>query len=146
MKTKLIPYLAIFALAFSGCETTTAIWKASTTGVSLSASGDPGIVHDDTIVVSTEKALNIALDTFDIFLKIERDNEVGLMKVSPQIHVFAENVRRNGKRWIKSAQVAKNAYRDNRTSQNHANLITAYKTLQAAIAESQQYINKHGGV
>lgn len=147
MKTKLllIPFLAV-TLAFSGCETTKAIWAAATTGVNLSASGDPGVVHDDQIVVRTEQLLNISLDTFDTFLKIERDNEAGLKKVSPQIHVFAENVRRNGKKWIKSAQAAKNAYRDNRTDQNRANLTTAYKTLQEAIKQSQQYIEKHSGV
>lgn len=147
MKTQLIliPFIAV-SLAFSGCETTRAIYKAATEGVNLSASGDLGVVGDDVIIVRTEQALNIALDTFDIFLKIEHDNREGLSKVSPKIHEFAENVRRNGKKWIKSAQAAKNAYRDNRTPQNHANLVTAYKTLQEAINQSKQYIEKHSGV
>lgn len=143
---KKLALIAVATLALSGCETISATYKAATTGYNLSASGQTGVVNDDHIVVRTEQALNIALDTFNIFLKIERDNQVGLEKVSPEIHKFAENVRRNGKNWIKSAQRAKNVYSQNRTAENHANLITAYKTLKTAIAESQSYINKHSGV
>lgn len=145
MKTLLTSVALAVTLAFSGCETITATYKAATTGYNLSASGDTGIVQDDQIVVRTEQALNIALDTFDTFLKIEYDNRAGLEKVSPKIHEWAENVRRNGKDWIKSAQRAKKVYAQNRTAQNHANLVTAYKTLKAGIEESQKYISKHSG-
>lgn len=139
--------LATLALMFcAGCETTKAIYQAATTGYSLSASGETGVVNDDAIVVSTEKALNIALDTFDLFLKVERDNESSLAGVSPGIHSFAEKVRTNGKNWIKSAERAHDAYKNNRTRENHANLLTAYRTLQTAIQESQKYINQHSGV
>ena len=146
MKKLTLLLVVTLALPFSGCETISATYKAATTGYNLSASGDTGIVHDDQIVVRTEQALNIALDTFDVFLKLERDNQAGLEKVSPKIHEWAENVRRNGKGWIKSAQTAKNAYKQNRTAKNHANLVTAYKTLKAGIEESQKYISKHSGV
>lgn len=137
---------ACIALAFSGCDTLKAIYKAGTTGVSMSASGDPGVVHDDKILIHTEQALAISLDTFNTFLKIERANKTEFDKVSPEIHKFAENIRRNGKGWIKSAEKAHDAYRDNRTSQNYANLVTAYNVLKTAIAESQKYIEKHSGV
>jgi hypothetical protein len=87
--------------------------------------------------------LSIALDTFDLFLKIEYQNRDALGKVSPAIHDLAENIRRNGKNWILSAQTAKNAYKTNRTKSNHANLMTAYKTLSSAIAESKKYIGEN---
>jgi uncharacterized protein YceK len=143
---KLIILLVALILPFSGCSTVSKVYKASTTGVSLSASKAPGIVRDDKILIYTEQALSVALDTFDTFLKLERANEDGLRKVSPEIHVYAEKVRKNGKGWIKSAEKAHDTYRDNRTDQNYATLITAYRTLQTAIQESRKYLEKHGGV
>lgn len=134
------------ALPFSGCGgKVAAVYKAATTGYNLSASGvdDNQIVNDDVIVVRTEQALYIALDTFDLFLKLEHQNQDALRKVSPRIHELAENIRRNGKDWIKSAQTAKNVYSRSRTAKNHANLTTAYKTLQSAISESKKYIAKN---
>lgn len=139
--------LACLTLTFcTGCEAVTATYKAATSGYNLSTSGETGAVNDDAIVVNTEKVLNIALDTFNLFLKLERDNEQSLEKVSPKIHSFAESVRKDGKNWIKSAERAHDVYKANRTAENHANLVTAYKTLQSAIQESQKYITKHSGV
>lgn len=145
MKKLFILFVAS-SLAFSSCEKISAVYKASTTGYNLSASGETGVVDDDQIVIRSEQALVIGLDTFDTFLKIERANQQGLAKVSPQIHIFAEKVRRDGKRWLKSLEAAHDAYKGNRSAQNHATLVTAYKTVQAAITESQQYITKHSGV
>lgn len=110
----------------------------------MSVSGNPGVVHDDKILIHTEQALAISLDTFNTFLVIERANRTELDKVSPEIHKFAENIRVNGKNWIKSAEKAHNAYRDNRTDQNYLNLATAYTTLSVAITEAQKYIGKKG--
>jgi uncharacterized lipoprotein len=138
--------LACLALIFcAGCDTIKTTYQAATTGFSLSASAQTGVVNDDVIVVNTEKALAIALDTFDVFLKLEYDNRAALSKL-PQVHAFAENVRRNGKNWIVSARNAKDAYKHNRSALNHANLVTAYKTLKAGIEESRKYINAHSGV
>lgn len=143
MKRLTLLIVAALALAFNGCETISETYKAATTGYNLSASGQTGVVNDDQIVVRTEQALSIALDTFDLFLKIEHQNKDALKNVSPSIHELAENIRRNGKNWIKSAQTAKNTYKHNRTAENHANLMTAYKTLSSAIEESKKYIGKN---
>jgi hypothetical protein len=138
--------LAAVALSFSGCDTLSKAYQAATTGYNLSASGQTGVVNDDAIVVNTEKALKIALGTFDTFLHVEYDNRAALANVSPKIHEWAETVRRNGKNWIKSAELAKDTYKRNRTPENHANLLTAYKTLKTAIDQSQKYIGKNSGV
>lgn len=143
----IIPAILIaLCLSFQGCDTLKAVYAAGTTGVSMSESGNPGVVHDDKILIHTEQALAIALDTFDTFLKIERANRIEFDKVSPEIHKFAENIRRNGKNWIKSAEHAHDVYRDSRTSQNYANLATAAQTLKVAVTEAQKYIGKHSGV
>lgn len=147
MKTKsklIIPNLVIAAcicFSFSGCETLKTIYTAGTADINLSASGDTGIVHDDQIVVRTEQALRIALSTFDLFLKLEYDNR-DLFSNIPKAHETAEYVRRNGKQLIFSANTAKNAYKGNRTAQNHANLMSAYRGLKSALDESKKFISK----
>lgn len=146
MKPTILILTACIPLSLSGCDTIKAVYTAGTTGVSMSASGNPGVVRDDKILIHTEQVLAISLDTFDTFLKIERDNQTQFDKVSPEIHKFAENIRRNGKNWIKSAEKAHDAYQNNRSDKNYVTLATAYSVLQAAIAESQKYIGKHSGV
>lgn len=140
----MVAAIAVMACC-AGCDTLKTTYQAATTGYSLSASGQTGVVNDDAIVVNTEKALAIALDTFDVFLKLEYDNRQALSKV-PKIRSFAEKVRRDGKNWIISAKTAKDAYKHNRSASNYATLVTAYKTLKAGIEESQKYINTHSGV
>jgi uncharacterized protein (DUF1501 family) len=141
-----VPLVGICCFCLTSCDTVKSVYQASTSGFNLSATHANGVVNDDQLVVRSEQLLVISLDTFDTFLKIERANRTILDKVSPEIHTFAETVRRNGKSWIKSLEVAHDAYKNNRSSENHATLLTAFKTVQAAVAESQKYITKHGGV
>lgn len=132
-----------FSPLLSGCGTVSKIYKAATAEVNMSASGETGVVHDDKIVVNAEKALYIGLDTFNLFLDLEFNNRALFDKI-PGAHATAERIRRDGKNWIESLQRAKNAYKNNRSNLNHANLSTALKTVQAAIAESKFYIAKKG--
>lgn len=136
MKT-LILLLAVIALAFSGCSTLSKL----SSDFNLSASGQTGVVNDDQIVVRSEQALSIALDTFDTFLKVEFENKELFAKI-PGAHDTAENIRRNGKKWIKSLEAAHDAYKGNRSAENHATLVTAYKVVQSAIAESKNYVSQ----
>lgn len=130
----------LIALCFSmqGCST---LKTLATGDYNLSASGETGVVTDDQIVVRSEQALKIGLDTFDTFLKAEYDNHDLFAKI-PGAHQTAENIRRNGKKWIKSLEAAHDAYKGNRSAENHATLITAYKTVQAAITESKNYVSQ----
>lgn len=138
--------VAVGSFSVSSCQVTSAAYKALTTDVNLSASGETGVVNDDQLVIKSEQLLVISLDTFDTFLKIERSNQQILSKISPEIHAYAETVRRNGKNWIKSLELAHDAYKNNRSANNHATLLTAFKTVQTAVKESQKYISQHGGV
>lgn len=133
--------IACLALSFSGCQTLSKIQSVITADVNMSASGETGIVHDDQIVVRTEQALRIALSTFDLFLKLEHNNRA-LFSNIPKAHETAEYIRRNGKQLILSANKAKRAYADNRSPENHANLMSAYKGLKSAIDSSKQFIGK----
>ncbi len=134
---------ALFAIALALALSSCTAYKAVTTDVNLSASHATGVVHDDQIVIKSEQALSIALDTFNVFLKAEYDNRELFAKI-PGAHQTAENIRKNGKKWLKSLEHAHDAYKGNRNAENHATLLTAYRTVQAAIEEAKSYTAKAG--
>jgi hypothetical protein len=95
---------------------------------------------NDPIVVNAERTTEIALVTFDTFLKFEYDNKEMLLKVDPGIHKFAEQLRVKAPQWLESARFMTKAYKKNRTSENKFSLTTALAVLQAGMVESQKYI------
>lgn len=121
-KFLLVLLIALPALFVSGC-----------------ASILPG--HDP-IVVNAERTIGVALDTFDVFLKLEYDNHEALKGVSPAIYESAQYIRKNGKRWIKSATDLTRTYKRNRSPENKVSLITAISVLQSAVREAEGYIAK----
>lgn len=126
MKFKHFPAIAIFLQLFvlsfflSGCG-------------SLQPGADP-------VVVNAERVTAIALDVMDSFLKFEHQNRATLERISPDIHKVAENIRRNGKKWLESARALTVAYKANRSDENKFQLMTAIAVLESAIAESHKYI------
>src|SRR6266699_1855513 len=62
------------------------------------------------VVVAAENIRATALEVFDAFMQIERSHEADFMKVDPKIHEFAEDVRRNGQRWLTDLTAAKSTY------------------------------------
>lgn len=94
----------------------------------------------DPIVVQAERTTKIALATFDMFLKYEFENKEMLEKLSPDIHKFAEQVRRKGPTWLQSARNLTLTYKNNRSEENKFQLETAVAVLQAAVSESQKYV------
>lgn len=93
----------------------------------------------DQILIRSEQLTKQALYAFDLFVFIEDHNEALLKTVNPEIHVEANLVRANGRRWIHSLRVATAAFKENRTAGNEANLRTAYTTLTAAYDEVKKY-------
>jgi hypothetical protein len=111
--------LLALAIAFSGCATL------------------PG---SDPVVVNSEKTTQVAFDVFDAFVTLEYNNRAQLAAVSPEIHKYAEVIRRNGLTWLGTARSLTKAYKTSRTPENKASLLTAVSVLQTAIAEAQKYI------
>jgi hypothetical protein len=95
-------------------------------------------------VVNAEKVTRTGNDLLDAFVHLERNNQAALQsvipKAYPQIHAYANLVRRNGVQWLETARACTVAYKNNRSADNKANLDTALAVLGAAIAQSQSYI------
>ena len=94
----------------------------------------------DPVVVRAEQTTAIALDTFDLFLAIERQQESALLKVNPRIHEFAELLRREAPQWFSTARALTASYKRHRTETSKANVGTIVSLLLTSIAEAQRYI------
>lgn len=96
----------------------------------------------DPVVVTAEKSLRTAKDTFDLLLHLEYDNRAALEKVPLGIHTYADYIRKNAPDWLITANNLKNTYKHNRTAENKASLQTALATISEAVLQSQKYISQ----
>lgn len=94
----------------------------------------------DTLVVTCEKVRATALDTFDAIMQWEYANREALQRINPQIHEFAENIRRNGRAWLDDLTALKRSYQDARTPDNASRLNAALAALNSAIASASRYL------
>lgn len=92
----------------------------------------------DPVVVYAEASAETAFDVFNSFLKWESQNESALLKVSPQIHATANEIRRNGVGWIKELRTATKAYKESRNGPTRTKLEQAQQFLDMAIQEVRQ--------
>jgi hypothetical protein len=130
MKTQNRYYLAVVALLLSAC-------------VSLQPGADP-------VVVNAEKTAALAKDTFDTFLKLDRENEAVFRQIGA--HALAETLRHresptqppNGIRWIQTLRSVTKTYKQNRTAENRASVDTWLKTVSDALKQTTQYIAQSG--
>ena len=95
---------------------------------------------NDPVVVDAERTTQVAMTTFDSFLKYERSNDASLREVNPAIHKYANKVRDNGQQWLRTARSMTQAYKYNRSSENKANLLTAIAVLQEAVNQINQFM------
>lgn len=106
----------------------------------LTQSGCNGVAPGhDPILVRAEQTTQIALETFDSFLKWEYDNRQALSK-TPEIKKLADGIRASGISWLKSAREMTEAYRLNRTPEAKADLETALAVLSSALNEAKVYL------
>lgn len=142
MKTILSLFTALALVSFAGCA------KDQTSAISTPAplpEVSPTLEHPaDPIVVNAERTLSAARDTFKFIAHEERQNQALFEKVSPNIHSFVENIRRNGVGWLRTAEAMKTAYKQNRTAENKANMLTAISIVSTSLAQSRQYLSLAG--
>jgi hypothetical protein len=119
MKTQrtIAPILAL--LIFSGC-----------------ASILPG---NDPTLVNAERTTALAYTSFDSFFALERNQDAFVKANLPQVHKFANDLRRNAPHYLSSARQATEAYRLNRSAENKATLDTLIAVLQNAMAQIGTY-------
>lgn len=96
----------------------------------------------DPVVVRAEQTQTISKDTLDAFVTYERNNDATLRALNPQIHTYANYVRAHGQQWLRTLQAEKLAYKNNRTGENKANLLTAVAVLQEAVKQIGIYMSQ----
>lgn len=94
----------------------------------------------DQVILRAEQTAQTARLTMDTFVHLERDNEALLKQVNPQIHQYANTIRRNGLNWVDSLRAATKAFKANRTPENEATVNTWLTTLITATTQMNQYI------
>jgi len=85
-----------------------------------------GAVTGDPVVVNSERAIGIAFDTIDSFLRWERANQ-GVVPV--KVHAAAQSLRREAPDAFRNARAVLRAYKTNRTPEQKALLDTWLATL-----------------
>jgi hypothetical protein len=118
--------LALAPVTFNSCVST------APTSMSVAAT--------DQVILRAEQTAQTARLTFHTFVTLERNNEAVLKQFNPQIHLYANTIRRNGLNWVDSLRAATMTFKDKRTPENQANLSTWISTLTNAVAETNKYI------
>jgi predicted outer membrane protein len=97
---------------------------------------------NDPVVVRAETTSTSAHDTFDSFLQLEYNNKAYVKENLPEVHKFAENLRKNRQKWETSLRDSTKAYKQNRDANNKANLDTAIAVLNDALRQIPIYTAK----
>lgn len=85
-----------------------------------------GAVTGDPVVINSERAIGIAFDTVDGFLRWEHVNR-GV--VTPKVHAAAQSLRRDAPDAFRNARAVLRAYKSNRSQEQKALLDTWLATL-----------------
>lgn len=134
MKKLTLLLLAVLALNFSACSVITPTPDTTPGAVATST--------HDAIVINSEKTLRVSKDTFDLFLRLEDDNRAEFALVSPEIHKFANKLRREAPGWLKQANKFKNIYKHSGPTADPTTLQNSLVVLSDATTKAQQYINQ----
>lgn len=94
----------------------------------------------DSVVVTAENLRESALGVFDAFMRVEKENDAALRTLNPKIHDAAEEIRKNGSRWLDDLTVAKTAYQSARTPENASKLNSALAAVRSALVSASKYL------
>ncbi len=121
---KIVPVVLVSALMFcSGCKIL------------------PG---NDSVVVRAEQSTAMGIEVFDAFVLWEYRNRDVLGEDS-EVTKAANYIRANAPMWLSMARATTKAYKNNRTAENKADLLTAVKTLEAGIDACKDMLSKQDG-
>lgn len=85
-----------------------------------------GAVTGDPVAVNSERAIGIAFDTIDEFLRWEKANRA---VVPPKVHAAAQSLRRKAPDAFRNARAVLRAYKHNRSPEQKALLDTWLATI-----------------
>jgi hypothetical protein len=93
----------------------------------------------DALVVDAERTQALALETFDLFLRLEYQHR-DTWSAIPEIHAAAERIRIHGPALIDTVKNLTRAYKHNRGPDQKANLQTALAVLRSLIDTAQTHL------
>jgi hypothetical protein len=138
VKVNVLSFL-LMALMFAACDMGCKTGKGQlnpTTGVY-----DTNAMAD-VVVVTAETLRESALGIFDVFMKVEKENDAALRALNPKIHEAAEEIRRNGAKYLDDLTKAKVAYQSARTPENASKLNSALAAVRSAILSATQRLSE----
>jgi hypothetical protein len=101
------------------------------------------ITSGDPIVVRAEQSVNIAFETVDTFLYIEKTHQADLARVSADAHAVAEALRSNAPDAFRKARRLIDVYKANRGDDAKADMLTALAFVQALADEVAPYLARY---
>ena len=110
----------------SGCKTAQGQYNPSSNTYDTNAVADA-------VVVTAQNLREAALGVFDAFMRVEKANEATLRVLNPKIHESAEEIRKNGKRYLDDLTKAIATYQSVRTPENTGKLDAALAAVRTAL-------------
>ena len=117
----------IVCLVFAGCGTTTQVIPG------VPAQTNITVTHYT--VLNAEKLLEASNAAADFFLLQEKQNEAFVKANLPQVHAFAEKMRRDFNNVLIRADNALNAYKAHQTADNQTTLDSIMKAMESWLAD-----------
>lgn len=95
----------------------------------------------DKVAVSAEISTQVGWDVMDTFVHLEYDHRAELKQwFGPGVHQAANEVRKYGRKAVSDALDLIDAYENNRTAENKANLATALAVVQKLANKAGSYV------
>src|SRR5439155_27053234 len=92
------------------------------------------------LFVTEQNTRAIALDTFDALMTNESHNEEALKSFNPAIHAVAEEIRRNGSKWLDELTAAIKYYQVARSAESGDRLKATLKVVDDALLNASKYL------
>ena len=115
--------------------------------VLLSAAGCAHKLHPDAdpVLVRAEQSLEISFTTVDTLLLIEHQHRALLAQLVPHAEEYCDYARTVGPPSFRALDAAITAYRDNRSPENKATLLTWLAVVEQLARDAQVVLAAWGG-
>lgn len=94
----------------------------------------------DVVVVTSQNLRESALGIFDAFMRVEKQNDAVLRALNPKIHEAAEEIRKNGKRYLDELTATTTTYQSARTPENASKLNSALAAVRSALVSASSHL------
>jgi hypothetical protein len=104
----------------------------------------PSCKPDDPLVTQAQNSIAAAKTAFAQIDKADNANQLALKHANPRnaaaLHLYAQVIRSDSPKWIKTADNALEAYNANKNDSTTANLKSAISVLDSNTTESKRYL------